>query len=93
MQISLNLNDAVKVKLTDWGKEIYYHQFDALSENIRRRGGTPIEPRMPPVDADGYTTMQLWAFIQLYGPYTGMTKPPYIMPLNLMFECEKDREP
>ena len=31
--IRINLNEAVKVKLTDLGKDIYYHQFDELNHN------------------------------------------------------------
>ena len=28
MEIKINLNETVKVKLTDYGKDVYYHQFD-----------------------------------------------------------------
>ena len=93
MQIPINLNDTVKVQLTDWGKEIYYHQFDKLNENIRRHCGNPLEPRMPTVDNEGYTEMQLWVFMQIYGPYTSITAKPFIMPLNLLYEHEEDPEP
>lgn len=71
----LNLNDHIKVKLNDLGKDIYYHQYDSLIEIMNSRGVRPISPSYPPVDKDGYSTMQLWYFIELYGPHIGMTKP------------------
>lgn len=78
----LNLNDCVKVKLTPHGADIYYHQFDATNEQISLRGGKPIEPKMPKVDKDGYTKIQLWHFIELFGEYIGMCKPNVISDMN-----------
>lgn len=72
--ITINLNDIVKVKLTDVGKDIYYHQNDDLNEEIRQRGGKPVEARMPKVDEDGYTSLQLWTLMNLYGPHIAAWK-------------------
>jgi hypothetical protein len=30
--IRINLNEPIKVRLTDWGKEIYYHQYDRTNQ-------------------------------------------------------------
>ena len=49
--ISFNINDCVKVKLTSYGKQIY----------IKEMG---IAPR---VDDDGYTIFQLHWLMHLYG--------------------------
>lgn len=65
----VNLNQYVKVKLSDLGKDIYYHQYDEVNEMIKRRGGKLIKPAMPKVDADGYTQFQIWQFMNLYGAY------------------------
>lgn len=73
--VTINLNEIVKVKLTDRGKDIFYHQLDEVNELIKRRGGKPLEPHMPKVDADGYTDFQLWRLMQLYGPHIGMGLP------------------
>ena len=78
---ALNLNDTIKVKLTDHGKDIYYHQFDKFIEI-----GAKLTPKMPKVDADGYTKFQLWEFIQLYGQHIGMTKPNVIEPIDIVIE-------
>lgn len=84
--MTINLNDFVKVKLTDLGKDIYYHRFDKVNEHIKKRGGNPITPHMPEVDLEGKTKIQLWDFIELYGDYIGMGKPNVIEPLDLEVE-------
>ena len=62
----LNTNDTVKVKLTDYGKDIYFHQYDHFN---KQQGRTIIEPRYPKVDESGYTEFQLWHLMELYGNY------------------------
>lgn len=85
--VHINLNDTVKFKLTDRGKDIYYHQYDELNERIVKRGGRrPIEPAMPKVDSEGYTKMQLWCFIELFGPHTGWGMENYIEHLEIILE-------
>ena len=83
--IHINLNDTVKFRLTDYGKDIYYHRFDEVNTKIRKRGGKLIEPNMPKVDSDGYTRMQLWQFMELFGPHTGMAMKNYIEPLEIVY--------
>ena len=63
-----NINDHVKVKLTDVGKDIFYHQFDDLN----RTGFLYIEPYYPIVDEEGYTKFQLWELMSIYGPHLRM---------------------
>lgn len=87
--IEINLNETVHVKLTDFGKDIYYHQFDELYKALKRRGISPIQPTMPQVDADGFTSMQLWRFIELYGSHIGMAKPNVIEPFNIYYDLEE----
>lgn len=50
-EIRLNLNDSVKVKLTDHGKDIYFHRYDELDKKLGRKP----TGHFPPVDEDGYT--------------------------------------
>ena len=85
----LNLNETIKVRLTDLGKDIYYHQYDDLNECIKARGGKPLQQRYPEVDMDGYTKFQLWCFIELYGPHIGMCKPNVLDDLNIYIDDEK----
>ena len=82
-EIRINLNEHVKVKLTDHGKDIYYHRYDKLAEMWPRN--KCFEPHYPKVDEDGYTEFQLWEFIELYGPYIGMAKKNVIEPLEIIY--------
>lgn len=79
----LNLNCIVKVKLTDHGKDIFYHQYDELNKFIKARGGDIIEPRFPDVDSDGYSKFQLWDFMHVYGKHMTLAAPNVIQPLNI----------
>ena len=81
--IRINLNEPIKVKLTDWGKEIYYHQYDRTNQIAGRE---ICKPRFPREDENGYTEFQLWCFIELYGMHMGMTLPNVIEPLEIVYE-------
>ena len=81
--IRINLNESVKVKLTDWGKEIYYHQYDRTNQIAGRE---ICKPEFPKEDENGYTEFQLWCFIELYGIHIGMTLPNVIEPLEIAYE-------
>ena len=79
----INLNDRIKVKLTDLGKDIFYHQFDDAIAL-----GAPLKPHMPKTDADGYTSFQLHDFINTYGEHIGIFKPNVIEPIDII--CDYD---
>lgn len=83
MAININLNEIVKVKLTDLGKEIFYHQHDEFN---KRMGKEVIKPKYPREDEDGYSRFQLWYFIELYGNHFGMGYPNVILPLEIIYE-------
>lgn len=84
--IRINLNEMVKVKLTDLGKDIYYHQFDAMNKAYGRQ---ICKPRFPKCDEEGYTEFQLWNFMELYGEHMGLCKPNVIEPLEIIYEGDK----
>ena len=92
MIVKLNLNDVVRFKLTDHGKNIYFHQHDELNNLLQAKGLKTLECRYPEVDEDGYSKMQLWMFIELYSNHIGMAKPNVIEPIDLLFECEVQNE-
>ena len=83
----INLNDRIKVKLTPYGAEIYYKQFDEVNKQYGRE---ICNPQMPRIDKDGYTEFQLWHFIELYGQHIGMCKPNVIEPLDIVY-CGNDK--
>ena len=81
--IRINLNEPIKIKLTDWGKEIYYHQYDRINEHL---GKEIHKPEFPKEDENGYTEFQLWRFMELYGRYMGMVSKNVIEPLEIVYE-------
>ena len=83
----INLNETIKVKLTPYGAEIYYKQFDEVNKQC---GKEICKPHMPRIDKDGYTEFQLWHFIELYGQHIGICKPNVIEPLEIMY-CGNDK--
>ena len=85
--LKINLNDIIKVKLTPYGSEIYYKQFDDVNKQY---GKEICKPQMPQIDKDGYTEFQLWHFIELYGQHIGMCKPNVIEPLEIVY-CGNDK--
>ena len=83
-RIRINLNDFINVKLTELGKEIYYHQYDATNAFI---GRVVCKPGYPKVDKDGYTEFQLWEFMKLYGEHMGMIMPNVIEPIEIVYDA------
>ena len=81
--IRINLNEPIKVKLTDWGKEIYYHQYDRINQIYGRE---ICKPSLPKEDENGYAEFQLWCFMELYGMHIGMTLPNVIEPIEIVYE-------
>ena len=82
--VKLNWNTKVKVKLTNYGKDIYFHQYDHLIEQ-----GASISPVYPDEDERGFTSFQLWEFMNLYGPYIYMTNKPVVKDLNFYIPEDK----
>lgn len=74
---TFNINDYVKVKLTEKGKYIYYHQFDDINQNIRKVGGKPLSVIELKYDNEGYTEFQLWRLMEIFGEhlYNGCDLP------------------
>lgn len=70
--MKININDYVKVKLNQQGKEIYFHLYDEQRKDmVARKGYYPqyLQPQYPSVDSEGYSSFQLWQFMQIYGSY------------------------
>lgn len=81
----LNLNCIIKVKLTDYGKDIFYHQYDELN---KKYGYIINKPRFPDVDSDGFSQFQLWYFMHVYGKHMMLAAPEVINPLNIYIKDE-----
>lgn len=84
--VKLNLNSKVKFKLTPIGAEIYYNQFEYINKILLQKGLKPFEKKMPNVDKNGFTEMQLHQFIDLYGRHIGVGKPNVIDDISLYID-------
>lgn len=85
---SINLNDIIKVKLTQKGVDIFYHQHDELNKWLTAMKALPLKPHMPEIDAEGYTEFQLWKFMNIYGQHIEMGMDQVIKPLNIYLKDE-----
>lgn len=81
-----NINDFVKVKLTERGKEIYKHRYDEMFEvfpHLKETLGNPPELK---IDKDGYSEFQLHDFMHCFGPYIFNGAPLVIENNEIYFE-------
>lgn len=77
-QISIHLNDVVRVKLNDDGLSIY-----------RSLGRVPLEPRLQP---DGTFSAHLWEIMAIFGPHTRLGRgSPF--ETGIIFETSKPPTP
>ena len=84
----LNINHIIKVKLTDHGKDIFYHQHDELNKYWGRE---VIKPYYPPVDEEGFTEFQAHEFMNIYGKYL-VNGFDLVIENNNIYIYEKDLE-
>ena len=74
---TINLNENVKVKLTDFGISLYKLRYDNDPKKYEQ----------------GYTSFQLWTLMNIYGLYIGMAKDsPFDLDIllkdNKCFNCK-----
>ena len=62
--MQFHVGGLVKVKLTTYGKYIYFHMNDGLVGIVNG-----VKQEMPPVDSEGFTTFELWYFMRVFGPH------------------------
>jgi hypothetical protein len=74
MDVKINFNDIVKVKLTDRGKEIMKQRHDELNALIikKSRSGKVFREFTIKIDREGYTSFLLWQLMNTFGEYMVM---------------------
>lgn len=65
MNISININNKIKVKLTRFGKSI----LDKEVCRLKQVSGAPDNYTPYETDDNGYTEFQLWQFMNIFGDY------------------------
>lgn len=66
--IKFNINNYVKVKLTEKGKKVLKKQHDELEKLCKSIG----KFHEPETDENGYTKFQLWDLMRTFGSYIGL---------------------
>ena len=87
--IRIKGNELIKVKLTDYGKYIYYHRFDKFNKIAESYDEELRKPSYPEEDEDGYSVFQLWEFMGIYGSHIHMDRQNVIYPFEIVYEKGK----
>lgn len=74
--IHIKLNEPIKVRLTDFGKQVHFHMWDDWNEIVGEDSEHRVEPSYPEEDENGYTTFLLCDFMQTYGRFVGTDSIP-----------------
>lgn len=64
-----NVNNYVRIKLTDYGKEILRKRFDEMHEKFPKAFK---KFRTPKEDADGWSKWQMWDLMNTFGDYVSL---------------------
>ena len=59
---SFNINETVKVRLTEYGKKLHKQQWEDFWSSIGRLKENPYEP--PEEDENGYVKFQMWDLME-----------------------------
>ena len=85
----ININEFVRVKLTDHGKDIYEHHNDDLMKKVE---SDYVKEALKPIplsyDDEGYTDFQLWNFMNIFGRHMFNGAEPVIEHNNIIFKGE-----
>jgi hypothetical protein len=67
-----NINSTVKVRLTDYGKELHKKQWEDFWSSFGKLDKNPYKPLE--TDADGYCEFQMWDLMEKFGSHCGVLK-------------------
>lgn len=86
-----NINNNIKVKLTERGKAILEHEV-ADTINILKNLNFSDDYFPYPEDTNGYTEFQLWNFMRIFGNYFYIGCPPIIEKNEIIFIEETNND-
>jgi hypothetical protein len=69
---SFNINETVKVRLTEYGKKLHKQQWEDFWSSIGRLKENLYEP--PEEDENGYVKFQMWDLMEKFGNHCGLCK-------------------
>ena len=81
----ININENVRVKLTNYGREVLQRDHHTFWKRVHNDGGQYFEYRPPVEDADGWSTWQMWCLMKDLGKYQGLcTKNVFELDIEIM---------
>ena len=78
--VPFNINDFVRVKLTDEGRRIHRERFRKLNAKVKITSNLKYSP--PVEDKDGWSRWQLWVLMEMFGEHTGPCKDPFLVDIE-----------
>ena len=75
---TFNINEIIKVKLTQKGKLIYLEHQIEIQKKFNRDGIKIDVPLSIEVDSEGFSSFQLWKFMEIFGSHMYCGAEPVI---------------
>ena len=70
--VPFNINETVRVRLTDFGRKVHRERFRKLNAQIPLSADLKYTP--PKEDDEGWSEWQMWVLIDTFGEHIGMCK-------------------
>jgi hypothetical protein len=84
---AFNVNDTIWVKLTPLGQKIHWRKHLEFWGRLGKLSEFPYTP--PRTNAQGFSSFQLWSFMQEFGPEFQLGALPFIEGNDIYFEEPK----
>ena len=85
--VPFNVNEYVRVKLTERGKKCLRENYDKLAQAWG--GKLTFQFRLPEEDADGWSRWQMWSLMQDLGPHISIgSEPPFETSIEVLANTE-----
>jgi len=68
-----NINDYVRVQLTEHGRAVHRAQYDLLVAHLKPIARDDFPYSAPKEDEDGWSEWQMWSLMNTFGPHMWMT--------------------
>ncbi len=85
-----NMNDYIRVRLTDAGRKIHRSNHEALLLMMSPSAAKLLPYTQPKEDDDGWSEWQGWHLMQEFGPWLRLTMDP---PFELTVEITEPKKP
>ena len=89
---TFNINECIKVKLSQKGKLIYLEHQIEIQKRFNRDGIKIDVPLSIEVDSEGFSSFQLWKFMEIFGSHMYCGAEPVIEECVLYLPEELLRE-